>query len=70
MTAARTTHGGVPFAKAHAYGNDFLFVEAGALGTESREDAVVARAICDRHCGIGADGLIVGTASSRGQAVP
>ena len=66
MTAEWTTTRGVPFAKAHAYGNDFLFVEAGALGAESREDAVVARAICDRHCGIGADGLIVYRYSATG----
>lgn len=45
------------FAKAHAYGNDFLYVEehlvvALALPSLTRE-------MCDRHHGIGADGLIV-----------
>lgn len=45
---------GLPFVKAHAYGNDFLFVEE-AHTAGSRALAV---AMCDRHSGIGADGLI------------
>jgi len=45
------------FIKAHAYGNDFLFV----LREDLRDADVetVARQLCDRHSGIGADGLIV-----------
>jgi diaminopimelate epimerase len=45
------------FTKVHAYGNDFLYV--------SKRDAVgialdaLARELCDRHTGVGADGLIV-----------
>ena len=43
--------------KAHAYGNDFLYVdEWNAL---ERDRVALARAICDRHTGIGADGLIL-----------
>ena len=45
------------FAKAHAYGNDFLYVQAADV-TGARLDAL-ARELCDRHTGIGADGLIV-----------
>lgn len=45
------------FAKAHAYGNDFLYVEQQAVEGVALED--LARAMCDRHTGIGADGLIV-----------
>jgi diaminopimelate epimerase len=45
------------FTKAHAYGNDFLYVEAQAVGDAVQ--AVLAREMCDRHTGIGADGLIV-----------
>lgn len=45
------------FAKAHAYGNDFLYVRKSDVDG-ARLDAL-ARAICDRHTGIGADGLIV-----------
>jgi diaminopimelate epimerase len=42
--------------KAHAYGNDFLFLSRGQV-TEALSP--LARAMCDRHQGIGADGLIV-----------
>lgn len=38
------------FAKAHACGNDFLIVEAPC-------DPELARKLCDRHTGIGADGV-------------
>lgn len=38
------------FAKAHACGNDFLIVE-GAL------DTALAKKLCERHTGIGADGV-------------
>ena len=42
--------------KAHAYGNDFLLVPA----VDARGDIpAIARALCDRHRGIGADGLIL-----------
>ncbi len=47
----------IDFIKAHAYGNDFLYVV--------REDVrdvdfgELTRRLCDRHTGIGADGLIV-----------
>ena len=47
----------IRFTKAHAYGNDFLYVRDGdASGLDLPGFAV---AICDRHRGIGADGLIV-----------
>jgi diaminopimelate epimerase len=44
--------------KAHAYGNDFLLIEESELPT-SADRPELARRICDRHSGIGADGLIV-----------
>ena len=47
----------IKFTKAHAYGNDFIFVRRDAVGT-SRFDAL-ARELCDRHTGIGGDGLIL-----------
>ena len=46
----------VAFVKAQAYGNDFLFVEAGEV--EGAEPAALARAACHRTRGLGADGLI------------
>ncbi len=41
--------------KAHAYGNDFLFVP---LAEAVADKSALARVLCDRHRGIGADGLI------------
>ena len=46
----------IDFVKAHAYGNDFLFIDEGAVDGEHRS---VARAACDRHLGVGGDGLIL-----------
>jgi diaminopimelate epimerase len=45
------------FGKAHAYGNDFLYVRADDVAGAALP--ALARAMCDRHAGIGADGLIV-----------
>ena len=42
--------------KAHAYGNDFLFVPLEQVGAQER--ARLAQSICDRHTGVGADGLV------------
>jgi diaminopimelate epimerase len=55
------------FTKAHAYGNDFLFV----LRHDVRDCDVVAlaRRLCDRHRGIGADGLIVYDRTERGASM-
>jgi diaminopimelate epimerase len=47
----------IKFAKGHAYGNDFLYVlknDIDGVGFDR-----FAREICDRHTGVGADGLIV-----------
>lgn len=46
------------FVKAHAYGNDFLLLDELSLSPGIDRPAL-ARAVCDRHRGIGADGLIV-----------
>ena len=52
--------------KAHAYGNDFLL-------TPYRDGTVrldrLARAVCDRHQGIGADGLILYRMHDRGASM-
>jgi diaminopimelate epimerase len=48
---------GIRLVKAHAFGNDFLLAEESALdGIADR--AAFARAVCERHRGIGGDGLI------------
>jgi len=48
----------VPFVKAHGAGNDFLYTWAGDLEAELDEPrcSQLARAICDRHTGVGSDG--------------
>ena len=43
--------------KAHAFGNDFLLLEHALAPASGR--AALARALCNRHRGIGADGLIL-----------
>lgn len=53
----------IPFVKTHALGNDFLLAERSAA-IPSDEDGLekLSRRICDRHFGVGADGLIIWTA--------
>ena len=45
----------IPFTKAEANGNDFLLVERGQVPAAER--AVLTRELCDRHAGVGADGV-------------
>ena len=51
------------FVKAHAYGNDFLYLleqEVEKAGVRPAEElGALARELCDRHTGIGADGLVL-----------
>jgi diaminopimelate epimerase len=51
------------FSKAHAFGNDFIYVRKDAVEGNRRDGpdalAALARELCDRHTGIGGDGLIV-----------
>jgi len=47
------------FAKAHAYGNDFLYIRQDAVEALDGDLDRLARQLCDRHTGVGADGLIV-----------
>jgi diaminopimelate epimerase len=50
----------VPFTKAHGAKNDFLFTwRKDAPDPASSDHAALARAICDRHTGIGADGWML-----------
>ena len=57
----------VGFVKAHAYGNDFLFVEEDGVGRAPLDG--MARAICGRRHGVGADGLIVYRRTPAGAAM-
>jgi len=50
----------ISFTKAHAAGNDFLVVEAAGVvsaGLAEEGLAEFSRQICDRHLGVGADGV-------------
>jgi diaminopimelate epimerase len=61
--------GAVAFTKMQALGNDFVFVAESDLTATttgklivrdlSKQGALLARSVCDRHFGIGADGLII-----------
>jgi diaminopimelate epimerase len=63
-SAPDVLHGltGLPFAKGHGTGNDFVLV-ADPAGERHLAEAEAA-ALCDRHQGIGADGLIRAIRSS------
>ena len=49
--------------KAHAYGNDFLLASADRCAGDL---PALTRAVCHRHTGIGADGLLLYTLRDRG----
>jgi diaminopimelate epimerase len=47
----------IPIVKGHAYGNDFLLAPESEVS--GLDPAALARAMCSRHEGIGADGLML-----------
>jgi diaminopimelate epimerase len=53
-------------AKAHAYGNDFLFVSADEVERLALD--ALSRRLCDRHAGVGADGVIAYSVAPDGTA--
>jgi len=57
----------IPFTKAHGAGNDFLLTWAEQA--PSSDLPAVARAICDRHTGIGADGWIIVESGVEGASI-
>lgn len=52
--------------KAHAYGNDFLFVPAEQVEGVKLDE--LSRRLCNRHSGLGADGVIYYTLAPDGSA--
>lgn len=56
----------IPIAKAHAYGNDFLFMPHDQV--EGLEPRALARQTCARYTGLGADGLILYALAPDGSA--
>jgi diaminopimelate epimerase len=49
----------IPISKGHAYGNDFLLAPLADVRSAGGDDGLLARAMCHRHEGAGADGLIL-----------
>lgn len=56
------------FRKYHGLGNDYLVIEPETADTTLPESAI--RAICDRHCGVGADGILFGPLPEAPAAFP
>jgi diaminopimelate epimerase len=56
------------FVKAHALGNDFLLVENSAA-PEGSDRPGLTRRLCDRHRGIGADGVMFFTETADGASM-
>lgn len=48
----------IPFTKMHGLGNDFILIEEDQLASDI-DLADLSKYLCDRHFGIGADGLII-----------
>jgi diaminopimelate epimerase len=49
----------IPFTKAHGAHNDFLLTRQRNMPSDALRLVEIARAICDRHTGIGADGWLL-----------
>ncbi len=56
------------FTKAHSLGNDFLIFEPEGKGGIPDLPGF-ARRVCDRHTGVGADGLILVSIEDKGKAL-
>lgn len=54
------------FYKMHGAGNDFVFVED--FNNEIKDECSLAIKLCDRHYGIGADGLVIVRKSQQAEA--
>jgi len=48
----------IPFTKFHGFGNDYIVIEAGDLNRIS-DVGDFARSICNRHTGVGSDGIAI-----------
>lgn len=59
----------IPFSKMSGAGNDFVLVRSGRPGSFSGNLPALARLLCDRRRGVGADGLLV-VRDARGGAPP
>lgn len=57
----------IPFIKYHGLGNDYIVLEPADLNNLPPEQ--IARAICDRHYGVGSDGILVNESTADGFAL-
>jgi diaminopimelate epimerase len=55
----------VKFLKMQGTGNDFVVVDGLRDGASARDWTALARAVCDRHFGVGSDGLLLVASSER-----
>ena len=53
----------VPFTKYHALGNDYIVLDP--ADADMALNAATVRRICDRHCGVGSDGILFGPGTVR-----
>ena len=53
----------IPFAKGHGLGNDYIVIDQADLREPLSTRAI--RTICDRHRGVGSDGILLGVPSLR-----
>ena len=60
-----STRRSIPLVKAHAFGNDFLLTRAADVASAT-DISALAREVCDRHRGIGGDGLMLVTPTADG----
>jgi diaminopimelate epimerase len=49
----------LPFWKMHGAGNDFVVAQVDTLDVTDEQWGALAQQVCDRHVGVGADGLIL-----------
>jgi len=63
MVKRSPTSSGIHFAKLQGIGNDFVVIDARSTST-GQDFPAMARAMCDRHRGIGADGILLVESSS------
>jgi diaminopimelate epimerase len=53
-----TETGGAHWTRSHGLGNDYLVIEPAALPSDVRLNPATVRLICDRHRGVGSDGIL------------
>ncbi|MCB5260467.1 MAG: diaminopimelate epimerase [Candidatus Cloacimonetes bacterium] len=58
----------IPFIKMQAQGNDFVILDTFEQQIDAIDYASLAVAVCDRHFGVGADGLVIVGASMQADA--